>query len=92
MSVKFKKVGRKVLNGDEKGVIRYTSRSESGNLWLREIDARCERPSEEKTCDSEVCFLDYRTLRKKEEIWQAVDLSTRVGNMYSIIKVAQQFY
>jgi hypothetical protein len=71
--------------------INHTSRSKSGNLWLREIEARCECPSEEIACDSEVRFLDFRILRKKEETWQAVDLSSKIGNMYSMIKVAQQF-
>jgi hypothetical protein len=70
--------------------INHISRSGSANLWLREIDARCEMPSREKVCDSEVHFLDFRTLRKGRETWQSVELSGKAGNMHSIIKVAQQ--
>jgi hypothetical protein len=71
--------------------INQTSRSGSSNLWLREIDARCETPSKEKTCDSEVQFVDFRTLRKGSETWRSVKLSGKVGNIHSSIKVAQQF-
>jgi hypothetical protein len=66
------------------------SRSESSNLWLREMDAWCAPPINENICDSEVCFLDFRTLQKKEETWQSVRLSGRAGNIHSTIKVAQQ--
>jgi hypothetical protein len=69
--------------------INHTSRSKSANLWLREIDAWCDDPSEEKVCDSEVRFLNFRTLRKKEDTWQVVELSGTVGNMHANIKVAQ---
>jgi hypothetical protein len=70
--------------------INHTSRSGSANLWLREIDAWSETPSNEKNCVGEVQFLDFQMLRKGEETWQSVKLSGKVGNTHSCIKVAQQ--
>jgi hypothetical protein len=70
--------------------INHISRAESSNLWLREIDAWCHTPPMEKTCSSTVHFLNLNTLRKKEELWQSVELYGTVGNIHSTIKVAQK--
>jgi hypothetical protein len=70
--------------------INHTSRSKSANLWLREIDAWNETPSDEKICAGEVRFLDFQLLRKRGETWQSVKLSGKVGNIHSCIKVAQR--
>jgi predicted histone-like DNA-binding protein len=50
MSVKFRKVGRKALNGDEKGVIRYYAVAKS--VGLSGIDKICKLISARSTVSS----------------------------------------
>jgi hypothetical protein len=70
--------------------LNHINREESHNMWLREIDVRCENPANEMICDSEIHFFDIHQLHKKEEVWQLVGLSGTLGNMHSKIKVAQR--
>ncbi|MDR3246539.1 MAG: hypothetical protein LBT50_08925 [Prevotellaceae bacterium] len=70
--------------------INCKTRTESSNLWLREIDAWCETPSEGKYFDSEVRFSNVQTLQTRGEKWLSVGLTGTVGNIHSRIKVAQR--
>lgn len=70
--------------------LNKASRDSSSNLWLREIDVWCTAPSNETKCRSEVKFLDINTIHKKEETWQSVILSGKLGSMNSKIKVAHR--
>lgn len=63
-------------------------RSQTNNLWLREMYVRCDRPCSGTCTHEEVTFSEHKCVKFNGDNWSMVSLNATLGSIKATIKVA----
>ncbi|MDR2057968.1 MAG: hypothetical protein LBP83_06770 [Dysgonamonadaceae bacterium] len=70
--------------------IEQTSRRDAGNIWLKEFEVTIDNPESEMFYDAKLSFEDVKLLKKNDEIWKSVLFTSKLGKIYSSIKMVSK--